>query len=449
MKKTLYSTEFKGKKITVMGLGVLGRGIQVTKFLAECGATLTVTDLKDEKELATSLKLLKKYNIRYVLGKHDIKDFENVDLVVKAAGVPMDSMYIEHARKSKVRVVMDASLFAKIVQATEPRVTIIGITGTRGKSMTTALIYHILKENEAYLKSKIYLGGNMRMKATLPLLKDVQPGDTVVLELDSWQCQGFGDEHISPHIAVFTSFMPDHMNYYKDSMSKYLKDKCNIFKFQKKEDVLVTSKNTLSVLPKKIKSNILLSETKEVSKISMHIFGDHNIQNASYAYTVAKHCGLSKVRIIKALKSFVGLEGRLQYLGTKKGVHIINDNNSTTADAAIAGISATRSTYKKSNIILIAGGSDKNLELSKLVKILGTDCAHLVLLSGNGSERLKQYLDISYTETHNLKSAVTHAFAVAKMGDAILFSPGFASFGMFKNEYDRNDQFLDIIKKWK
>lgn len=289
----------------------------------------------------------------------------------------------------------------------------------------------------------------MRMKATLPLLKDVQPGDTVVLELDSWQCQGFGDEHLSPHIAVFTSFMPDHMNYYKDSMPKYLKDKCNIFKFQKKEDVLVTSKNTLSVLTKNIKSNILLSDTKEVSKISMHIFGDHNIQNASYAYAVARHCGLSKVRIIKALKSFVGLEGRLQYLGTTKEVHVINDNNSTTADASIAGISATRSKHKKSNIILIAGGSDKNLELSKLAKIINTDCDHLILLSGNGTARLKQYLTIPYTEVHNLKSAVTRAFAAAKKGDVILFSPGFASFGMFKNEYDRNDQFLHIIQKWK
>src|SRR5581483_2007235 len=169
MKKDFYQNKFKDKKITAMGLGVLGRGIQVTKFLAECGAKLTVTDLKGKNDLRSALKVLKKYNIRYVLGKHDLSDFEHADMVIKAGGVPLDSPYIKHARSRGIPIAMDASIFAKIAKD----VTIIGITGTRGKSMTTALIYHILKSNESVLKHKVYLGGNMRNTATLPLLKKV------------------------------------------------------------------------------------------------------------------------------------------------------------------------------------------------------------------------------------------------------------------------------------
>src|ERR1035437_2446809 len=178
---------FKGKKITIMGLGLLGRGIGYTKFLAECEAVLTVTDLKTEKELAISVKTLKKYkNITFVLGEHRLEDFRDQDMIMKAAGVPLDSIYIKEAKKNKIPVEMDVSLFAKCARD----VTIVGITGTRGKSMTTMLTYEILKGNAKALKRKVYLGGNVRGVATLPLLKKVKSGDIVVCELDSWQLQG-------------------------------------------------------------------------------------------------------------------------------------------------------------------------------------------------------------------------------------------------------------------
>jgi UDP-N-acetylmuramoylalanine--D-glutamate ligase len=173
MKKGLYQNLFLNKKITVMGLGLLGRGIQVAALLAGSGAKLTVTDLKTADELKTSLNKLKKFKIGYVLGKHDVKDFENVDLVIKSAGVPLDSPFIKHAKERGVPVEMDASLFTKIVKKIYPEVTIVGITGTRGKSMTTALIYHILNDNSQRLGSKVFLGGNMRNKATLPILKEM------------------------------------------------------------------------------------------------------------------------------------------------------------------------------------------------------------------------------------------------------------------------------------
>lgn len=449
MNKKIYEKEFQNKKITIMGLGVLGRGLQVTQFLAKNGAKITVTDLKNSVDLETSLNKLKKFDIKYVLGKHDINDFKNVDIVVKAPGVPLDSIYIKEAKNNKIPVVMDASLFTKIIREILPTVKIIGVTGTRGKSMTTALIYHILEQNRKALDSKIHLGGNMRAKATLPLLEKISSKDIVVLELDSWQCQGFGDEKISPDIAVFTNLMPDHMNYYKNSMTKYLKDKSNIFKFQNKNNILITNKETLKILSKNIKSKIVISDKNTVSNIPMHIFGDHNIINASYAYDVTKKCGLSDIQITKSLKSFPGLEGRLEYLSKTNGVHIINDNNSTTPEATVTGIKAVKDKYENSNIILIAGGADKKLSLVDLSKIIKNNCKNLILLSGTGTESLKKLIKIPYIETSALKNAVFKAFKVAKRNDVILFSPGFASFGLFKNEYDRNDKFIHLIKKWK
>lgn len=445
MNKKFYGPFFKGKKITIMGIDPIGRGVQVAKLLAECGAKITVTDLKDKYNFVTSLKKLAKYKISFVLGEHRLEDFENTDLVIKAASTPLASPYINHARFEGVEIAMDASLFARLVQGVEPKITLIGITGTRGKSMTAALIYHILKSNEKILGGKVYLGGNMRGKATLPLIKKVRPGDFVVLELDSWQCQGFGDEKISPHIAIFTNLMPDHMNYYKNDLKRYLDDKTNIYKFQNKEDLLITNKKLLKILPHKPKGRVILP-IPQLGLFASNILGIHNIQNIAYAVEVTRAIGLKGKEIKRALKTFPGLEGRLEYVGKKKGANIINDNNSTTPEATTAGIEAVSRKYKKGNIILICGGADKGLDLEKLSRKIEQLCTKVTLLPGTGTERLKKELRTKFIETMTLVSAVNQALKVAKGGDVILFSPGFASFGLFKNEYDRNDQFLKIIR---
>ena len=449
MKKKFYKPFFKGKKTTVMGLGVLGRGIQVTRFLAECGADVTVTDLKDEQSLKNSVKALAKHKINYVLGRHDIKNFENTDLIIKAAGVPFDSKYIEHARTKGIPVAMDASLFARLVQNAKPRIVIIGITGTRGKSMTTALIYHILKRNESKLSGHIYFGGNMRNKATLPLLEKIKPGDFAVLELDSWQCQGFGDEKLSPHIAVFTNLMQDHLNYYKQSPKKYLDDKSNIYRFQHKDDVLVTNMELLKILTHKPRGKIILPDEKSFANMKLKILGQHNLENASYAYEATRALGLKDADIRHAIENFHGLEGRLEYLGKKSGIAVINDNNSTTPEATIAGIKAVRNKYGKAGIILICGGADKSLDLSSLASHIEKLCREVILLPGTGTELLKAYLRADFKEAPSLESAVREAFEAGHKGDCLLFSPGFASFGLFANEYDRNDQFWEIIRKRK
>ena len=243
---------FKKKKITVIGLGLLGRGLGDAIFLAEHGAELIVTDLRDEKTLAPSLAKLERYkDIRYTFGGHKLEDFRKRDFILKAAGVPLDSPYIAEARKNKIPIKMDASLFAKLM----PKgIILVGVTGTRGKSTTTALIYEILKERfkiydlrfKNRKKPKVYRGGNLLSEATLPLLEKVHAGDIVVLELDSWQLQGFHDAKISPQVAVFTTFLDDHLLYYKGNRKRYFEDKAAIFRYQKKGDVLIAGEQVVS-----------------------------------------------------------------------------------------------------------------------------------------------------------------------------------------------------------
>jgi len=348
---------------------------------------------------------------------------------------------------------MDVSLFAKCA----PFVMLVGVTGTRGKSMTTALIYEILKQNSSFIKindgqgkviknRNIYLGGNVRGVATLPLLKKVKDGDILVCELDSWQLQGFREASLSPHISVFTSFMPDHMNYYKNSMEKYFDDKASIFINQKKGDFLVTSKEVKKLIKDKIESRIILADKKEVAGFKFIVPGDHQKQNLSYAVKVAEILGIPMSKIKKSVASFKGVEGRLEFLRNYKGIKIYNDNNATTPEATIAGIEALKS--NKKNIILICGGADKGLDLNNFVKTVNKNCKMVVMLKGSGTEKLitNYKLQITNEVVNDLKEAVKNSLGLASRGDTILFSPAFASFGMFNNEYERNDLFIKIIK---
>ncbi|MEK7060032.1 MAG: Mur ligase family protein [Patescibacteria group bacterium] len=455
-----YKKQFKDKKITIMGLGLLGRGLGYTKFLAECGADLIVTDLKSKKQLKTSIMALPRKDlgkIKFVLSGHRLEDFRGRDMIMKAAGVPLDSIYIKEARRNKISVEMDVSLFAKYA----PEVMIIGVTGTRGKSMVIALVYEILKQNEKFLKRKIYIGGNVRGVATLPLLKKVKKGDILVCELDSWQLQGFGDAKMSPHISIFTSFMPDHMNYYgstslttsKKAMKKYFNDKANIFRYQKKGDFLIVRPGVKKLIPKNIKSKLIVVREKTFQE-----------ENRACAIEVAKQFKIPDSKIAQALKNFKGLEGRLQYIKTVKGVKIYNDNNATTPEATMAGIEALSVSFPEAQlrgnspklgfgerkIVLICGGADKKLPLDDFVETVNKYCKAVIMIPGTGTDRLSsRKLKVESYKVEDLKMAIKTALGLVSRGDIILFSPAFASFGQFNNEYERGDLFMKIIKKLK
>jgi len=496
-----YCDYFKGKKVTVMGLGLLGRGLGDAIFLAEHGAELIVTDLRDEKTLAPSLAKLKQYkNITYVLGEHRLEDFRNrpkasgdargPDFIVKAAGVALDSPYIAEARKHGIPIEMDASLFAKLM----PKgVTLVGITGTRGKSTVTALIYEILsstKRYTLYAKRSVYRGGNLVAEATLPLLEKVKSGDIVVLELDSWQLQGFHDAKVSPQVAVFTTFLDDHLVYYKGDARRYFEDKVAIFKYQKRGDTLVAGEQVASFIKKSsvpIRGNFTIAKKQDIPKSwTIPLLGEHNLENIACALAVAKHFKVPDEAIRKAVENFKPVPGRLEFIREVRGIKIYNDNNATTPDATLAALRAlsTKTQLPNSkqisksqnlqmsksdkNIVLIMGGTDKGLDMTKLVEAIPKYCKAVVLLKETGTDKFlvacnakreaseKTLHATRYTfqktpmyELDTLHDCVKMALNLARCDDIILFSPAFASFGKwFKNEYDRNDQFVELINSF-
>ena len=448
-----YADFFRGKKVTVIGLGLLGRGIGDVRFLARAGATLTVTDLKTKEELAPSLEVLKDFpDITYVLGEHRDRDFTEADIVIKAAGVPLHSRHVEEARKAGVPVYMSTALFAEF--ARKRGAVLVGITGTRGKSTVAHMIYHGLKTvmglNRALgavgrtgLRGKPVLGGNIRGHSTLEMLPDIQSGDLVVLELDSWQLQGFGDLQISPDVAVFTNLMPDHLNYYGGDMAKYFWDKANIFIHQKSGNKLVVGSGVLSKIQSANPPVAPVVPPLVSREWTLKLIGEHNKENAALAVLALKILGLNDEEVRAGVESFEPVEGRLQKMPEIKGISIYNDNNASTPEATIAGIRALRDAGP---LTLIAGGTEKNVDVGPLAQEIDVSLHALVLFAGSGTEQLKKLLHKKYQETNSLSDALAKALAITPVGGTILFSPAFASFGPFVNYYDRNDQFVAAVK---
>lgn len=452
MKKLHYQKYFKDKKITVMGIGLLGRNVGDIKFMAENGAEIIATDLKSEKELKKSLRKLKRFKkIDYTLERHLISDFKNRDFIIKGNGIALENKYIETAHHKKIPVYMSLALTLDIIRKENIEITVIGITGTKGKSTTTALVESILeKSGKTY-----HVAGNIRGVANLPLLKKINNGDIILAELDSWQLQGFHDVKISPHIALFTNFFEDHLNYYKGSMSKYFYDKSAIFKYQTKNDTLIMANEAHTSIKKFYKGDIMSEKIiarfgKELKSKHFCIFGKHNEQNIALAYQVGKSLEIDDKIIFSALTKFKAIDGRFQYINTVHKIHFYNDNNSTTPESTILSLQSLKNEYPDRNIIWIGGGSDKDFNYKKLSNYIEREIYFSILFSGTGTDKIKSYFGPRFNrviETMSMKSAINMAFEKAKAGDIIILSPAAASFGVFKNEYDRNDQYLRYIKK--
>ena len=431
---------YRGKKVLVMGLGLLGGGVGVAKIFAEIGAEVTVTDIKKEKELALSLRKLEGLPIKFVLGKHRKKDFETHDLIIRNPAVPRNSPFLQIARKKKIPITMDTALFAKFC----PR-SIVGVTGTRGKTTTATLIYELLKS----IGKNALLGGNVKGMATLSLLEKLKDDSIVVLELSSWELQGFDWEKISPDIAVITNIYQDHLNRYQN-MEECIKDKKIIFKYQKKSNFLVLNKENphTKKMAKEARSEIIWFEKSDFpSSWKLRLIGEHNKENAAAAYKVGEIFKLYPQWMKPVFGTFRGIEYRLEKVAEIDGAVYINDTTSTTPAAAIAALKSFNQP-----IILLAGGASKNLDLSDFAQQIVKRTKGVVLLEGTATEELASLIDRSgggekiLGRFSNFEKAVLAASKAAKPGDIILLSPGCTSFGMFKNEYDRGEQFNRIVK---
>jgi UDP-N-acetylmuramoylalanine--D-glutamate ligase len=203
---------------------------------------------------------------------------------------------------------------------------------------------------------------------------------------------------------------------------------------------------------------VILADTSVLPEdMLLSMPGEHNRLNAALAYEALKATGLSDEEIFEGLASFPGVPGRLEYLGIKDGISFYNDNNATTPAATMRGIEALHDVDRPPRVVLIAGGASKNIDLTELVQKMMTDCKRVILLPGTGTDMLMKVLAeykvsadlIEGTEGKKvIETALAHAVAASEAGDYILFSPGFASFGLFRNEYDRNDVFVAAVAKY-
>jgi len=436
-----FKKDFQGKKILIMGLGVLGRGAADARFFAQIGAEVTVTDLKSAQELKPSLKKLKGLGIKFVLGKHQREDILNSDLILRNAAVPQNSPFLKLARRQRIRIEMDEPLFIRYAP-----IKVIGITGTRGKSTTTTLIYQILKA----AGFPVWLAGNIRGKAALPLLPKINLNDWVVMELSSWQLQGFRKIKTSPYIAVLTNIYEDHLNRYKN-MGEYMADKKLIFKYQNRDSFLIINKDLKITrnLTKEAKSKIVWFSRKDLMSIildSIRVRGEHNKENIAAALKVAEVLKINKKIVKKVIAKFTGLPHRLETVARIYKVVYVNDSTSTTPAAGLAALNAFQAP-----IILICGGASKNLDMSAFAKEIGSKVKKVIFLAGSETDNLIKLVKKFKGESKitgvfkDLKSAVLKAKKLAVAGDVVLLSPGCASFGMFINEFDRGEKFTKIV----
>lgn len=282
--------KFASKKILIVGLGNQGGGAGLARFFSKLGARVTVTDKKNENELEDSLKTLRNLPIQYRLGCHILEDFIQSDVIFKGPSVPWTLPEIVEAEKRGVPVEMESSFFASVYPG-----PIIGITGTRGKSTTTMLIYQLLNE----FNLRAHLAGNISHVSTINLLPNINPSDYVVMELSSWQLSGFHRKKISPHIAIFTNLYPDHLNYYK-TMDDYLYDKKAIYLYQKPEDFLIAHESLLQSIHTS-KSQLITYSADDFPHTLNYLKGQHNRENAAAALTVSKLLHMDQIRDRKSV----------------------------------------------------------------------------------------------------------------------------------------------------
>lgn len=434
--------DFKGKKVLIMGLGTIGKGLKDALFFYNLGARVTVTDLKTENELGASINELKKYNdIILHLGTHIESDFIENEVIVRNPDVKYDSPFLEIAKNHGNRVIMDESFACTLIDS-----TIIGITGTRGKTTTTTLVYEILKR----AGRDVYISGNIRGTATLPLLDKLTKESYLVLELSSWQLQGFADEKISPNYSIITNIYEDHLNR-GGTMDDYVSDKKNIYKFQNKSDFLFLNSDKHDKYHKEFeseaKSKIIYFSKNDVVDYKTNLLGSHNLENIAAAQALCLQLGIDEGIIKSVIADFAPVEFRLEKIREINGIVFVNDAAST---APIAGIRALESFSDK--ILLICGGATKGLPIDDFAKAICAHAKYIALLSGTETENLKNKIkefggdNLMVGVFDDFEKAIKTIYMKAKKGDVILLSPGCASFGMFKNEFDRGEQFNKIVR---
>jgi UDP-N-acetylmuramoylalanine--D-glutamate ligase len=475
---------FQDAVVTVMGLGRYqqGSGLGATKWLMRHGAQVIITDLKDEQELEESMSLVtewyEKYRDKYpdrviyqplfVLGEHRKEHFVDVDLVVKNPAVPTDSKFIQHAQEAGIPVESDVSLFFRFCPY-----PLIAVTGTKGKTTTTKLIGEILKAKD----DAAVIAGNVNISPLEHLDEVISRGEPtpIVLELSSWLLESmpnaFKDLKKGPDISVLTNIYPDHLDRYH-SYGDYIHTKEIIFEWQNADQFTVlnfdneltkemeirvkghlyaTSKDPINREGCFLKDGVIVyknqdSEEKIMPYADVALKGEHNIENILTAICAAKLYGIDTPAIVEALKSFEGVSDRQELVREVNEITYINDTTATNPDAVIAALNRFGA---DSDVILISGGVNKEMDFDHIGGAIARTCKQVLLFEGDASDAIEASVGGKVPVEKGFKdmeSIVARATELSASGDIVLLSPGAASFNLFKNEFDRGEQFREAVR---
>jgi UDP-N-acetylmuramoylalanine--D-glutamate ligase len=451
---------YNDKKVLIFGLGLNDGGLGMAEYFLKQGAKVTITDSKTKEELAEPISVLSKYkDVTYHLGEHIEKDFIENDIIVRNPGIKPDNKYLKLARDSGKEIVMEMALFHKVAPCST-----IGVTGTRGKSTTTALIYEILK---AGYSNKVILGGNIG-KSAIREVSNLSKDDLAVLEISSFQLDGMGEAKVSPHIAVITNVYQDHINWH-GSLEEYINSKKKIFLNQSDNDYLIVNLDdkvsskfideaigkvrTYSLKNKKAdyfidrKLNIYESGNKLLQLDSPILEGKHNYYNIIAAIAATRIYNIPVAIIKKVIENFEGIACRQEFVREINGVKYYNDTCATSVEAIMAMFDRFGPEYK-GKIVMIAGGIDKGLDYSRIKRRMRKYLKALVLFEGTASERIDEqvgnHID-TYKYYGTMQEGVDKAKELASSGDIVILCPGGSSFNMFINEFDRGNQFVEYV----
>lgn len=443
---------YQGRAVTVMGLGLFGGGVGAARYLARQGARVTVTDLKPADALAPSVEALRGLPMTFHLGGHDPADFTGAEVLVVSPAVPKTSPYVLMAQKAGAEITAEMNLFVERCPA-----PIVGVTGSSGKSTTTALLGEMLA-----LAGPTRVGGNIG-KSLLEELPDIRPDETVVLELSSFQLEDLGRIGASPRTAVVTNLSENHLDRH-GTLAAYIDAKKNILRFQdaggaavlnaddaevrswgaeaRGRVVLYSSCEVLAegVFAREGQVVFRLGEREERVDLTgrLRLRGRHNVSNVLAAAAAARLLGATAEQVAEAAAGFRPLPHRLQPIGMREGVQFVDDSKATTPQAAVVAMDAF-----VEPIVLIAGGYDKHSDPAPMVAAIRRR-AKAVILIGATAAALQRAIgpDGPVVErAEGLEAAVGRAVALAETGDVVLLAPGYASWDMFDNYEQRGDVF--------
>ena len=455
-----FERELKNKKVAVIGLGV--SNIPLIEYLYQKQAQVTIFDNKEEEKIDKNIiDEIKKYKFKYYLGEDSLSHLKGFYLIFRSPScLPTKPELLAEKQRGAI-VTTEIEQLIKMAPC-----KVIGITGSDGKTTTTTLTYEVLK-NAGY---KCYLGGNIG----IPLftrLNEIEPEDLIVLELSSFQLM---EMEVSPQIAAITNITPNHLNVHKD-YQEYIDAKKNIFTHQDENGILVLNADNEITNGCRSEANgkvILFSSSQKLENgyivddgiikesndgIRRHIIsvkdiklkGIHNYQNICTTLALTKTL-VDTDKAIDTIKEFSGVHHRLELVRILDGVEWYNDSASTTPTRGISALNAI-----DKEIVLIAGGADKNLDYTPIAKPIVERVKKLILIGQTATkiydavkkelENQNKQLDIHMCET--FKQSIDLAKRLAKPGQVVLFSPASTSFDMFKDMYDRGDKFRDEVNK--